>query len=142
MNKDVLNAALRLLGRRDHSEKELVNKLRQRKFNSADISPVIEHCLSEGWLDEARFCESYCRRRSDAGYGPQRIRAELSERGIDSYLIEQAFANNGIDWQQALIQCAERRFSAAPKSHEERAKQIRFLIYRGFSYDQVQNMYK
>ncbi|TAA47370.1 regulatory protein RecX [Corallincola spongiicola] len=131
---------MRLLARRDHSHQELANKLRQRRFSSSDIATVLDKCAEHGWLDEPRFCDSYIRRRSQQGYGPQRIRAELIQRGIDKTLISDALKLCSVDWQLVLSDCIQRRFDSLSAQREERAKQLRFLLYRGFNHDLIQQL--
>ena len=49
-------------------------------LSAHEIEHVIERCLQENWLNDARFAESYIRSRSSGGYGPLRIALELQQR--------------------------------------------------------------
>jgi len=45
-------------------------------------------------------------------------------------------------WKRELEQVRRKKFgSRTPKTFTERAKQARFLQYRGFALDQIQNMF-
>ncbi|MEK1906609.1 MAG: regulatory protein RecX, partial [Pseudomonas sp.] len=73
-----------------------------------------------------------------AGYGPLRIREELSQRGLLRPAIEQALAESGIDWSEQLRELWLRKFAGElPVDMRDKAKQGRFLAYRGFSQEQI-----
>src|SRR3546814_6475727 len=84
--------ALGLLVRREHSRKELANKLAARGVAREDAEAAVERMAAEGWQDDARFATSLARMRAGSGYGPIRIRAELGTHGLDEVVIVQAFA--------------------------------------------------
>ena len=63
---------------------------------------------------------------------------ELRERGVESEAIEQALGDTEMDWNHAAREARRRKFGLAPPAdYRERAKQARFLQYRGFSSDQI-----
>src|SRR5690606_25599647 len=53
--------ALGLLVRREHSRKELANKLVSRGVARGEAEAVVERMASEGWQDDARFAASLAR---------------------------------------------------------------------------------
>ena len=66
------------------------------------------------------------------------IRAELRQQGIPDERIEQELQASGTDWRQLAGEVRRRKFGPGlPKSLSERAKQARFLQYRGFDADQI-----
>ena len=78
----VRRAAMDLLARREHGRMELSRKLRSRGAPPDLIEPALEKLADEGLLSEARYLESFVRMRANAGYGPLRIREELTQRGL------------------------------------------------------------
>ncbi|MDJ0740803.1 MAG: regulatory protein RecX [Gammaproteobacteria bacterium] len=126
-------AALRLLAGREHSRHELTRKLRQRGHADAVIGGVLDDLQRCQLLSDERFCEAYVRQRVARGYGPLRLRAELTERGVADGLFERVLAEAGIDWQQRLEALAVRKFgSAAPADRRARDRRGRYLQQRGF----------
>lgn len=122
-----------LLARREHGRVELVRKLRQRGATEELIGPALDRLTQEGLLSEARYLESFIRYRAHSGYGPVRIRGELVQRGLVRAEIEQALAESGIDWAEQLEEVWQRKFAGRlPQDLRERAKQGRFLSYRGY----------
>jgi regulatory protein len=130
--------AIGLLARREHSRRELQQKLHQRGAAGEDIEQLLDVLQGEGLQSEQRFAESFVRSRIERGLGPQRIQAELRERGVDDELIGEALAGADVDWSQQAHQVRHKRFgSAPPEDAREQARQMRFLQYRGFNGEQI-----
>jgi regulatory protein len=67
-----------------------------------------------------------------------RIRVELREKGVAAEAIEAAIDHAATDWVQAAREARRRKFGLSPPGdYRERAKQARFLQYRGFSSEQI-----
>ena len=133
-------AALRLLGRREHSREELRRRLRRSGHPEALVERVLEALAREGLQDDRRFAEAYARSRRERGYGPLRVAVELRQRGVARELVERVLAEQGEEepWEAALERARRRRFGAAPpRPGAERARQARFLQQRGFPLEQV-----
>lgn len=130
----IRRTALDLLARREHSYAELLRKLRQRGAELSMIEVELDRLQQDDLLSDARFCEAYVHARSQRGYGPQRLREELRQRGVSERLIEQELHNGERDWA-ALAQAAfAKRFPEGVATDiKERARQQRFMQYRGFA---------
>jgi len=141
-DKSCLTAALRLLGRRDHSCFELSHKLKQRGFSDDTISPVIATCIEMKYLDDGRFCEGYTERLRRKGYGALRIVQKLKAARIDGSLIRKTIQRQCPeesqidDCRQAL---QKKLMSQTTTGHAEvfcerdRSRLFRFLQQRGFT---------
>lgn len=128
--------AVELLARREHSRLELERKLAARGFPDGVIAPVLDALEQSGVLAATRFTESFIRSRVAKGQGPVRIRAELAERGVADGA--ELLRGGDVDWLATARAVRLKRFGAAPpRDYRERAKQARFLQYRGFTADQV-----
>ncbi len=133
----VRRAAMDLLARREHGRVELARKLRLRGAPAELIDPALDRLADEGLLSEARYLESFVRMRANAGYGPLRIREELVQRGLERQAIEQALGDSGFDWRLQLHDVWSRKFGELPRDPRERARQGRFLSYRGYPLDMI-----
>ncbi|MCW3149092.1 recombination regulator RecX [Stutzerimonas stutzeri] len=134
----VRRVAMDLLARREHGRVELSRKLRQRGAADELIEEALDRLSSEGLLSESRYLESFVRSRANAGYGPLRIREELAQRGLPREAIEQAIRDSGFDWNEQLREVWRRKFAGQlPGDASERAKQGRFLSYRGYPLDLI-----
>ena len=131
-------SAVRILGRREHSQKELVRKLKQREYSEEVVEETLGWLGEHDLLNEQRFASEYARMRAGRGYGPQRILQELRERGIPEQEARDALDAVEQDWWEAAADVRRRKFGAAlPTELAEIAKQQRFLQYRGFSAEQA-----
>ena len=137
--RSVYNHALNLLARREHSRSELRFKLqRDETYQAEEIENALLRLTEAGLQSDSRFAESYVRYRSQRGMGAQRIRLELKERGVTSELIEQSLQEAEIDWFALAAEVRCKRFGErVPDDFKDRAKQQRFLQYRGFTHDQI-----
>ena len=125
--------ALGLLARREHSRREMLVKLECRGYESPVTEDVIDALIDEGLLSEQRFASGYISARADRGRGPRRLRAELQQRGVESSLIDAALDDADVDWAAVAARARRKRFGdGAPADLAERARQVRFLEYRGF----------
>ena len=135
---DVREAAIRLLGRREHSRRELGYKLGRRGFGWESVEQLLDELEAEGLLSDERFAEFFVRSRVDNGCGPLRIHAELRERGVEDGVIARQMAKIDADWCALAAQVRLKRFGeSVPEAFRERAKQMRFLQYRGFESEQI-----
>ena len=138
----VRRTAMDLLARREHGRVELTRKLRQRGALPEMIDTALDRLTEEGLLSESRYLESFVSYRSRSGYGPLRIREELSQRGLQRTDIELALRESGINWQEQLEDTWRRKFSGhLPIDARERAKQGRFLSYRGYSMEMISRLF-
>jgi regulatory protein len=131
-------AALELLARREHSRRELTRKLAARGFPDDVVTSVLEKLERTGALADARFTDSFVRSRVSKGQGPQRIRAELAQRGISDEEADGVLRAAEVDWLATIRAVRAKRFGAEPpRDYAERARQARFLQYRGFDSAQI-----
>lgn len=130
---DIRRAAMDLLARREHSRRELQQKLMQRFPDNPLVECEIERLCDEHLQSDERFTEVYLHSRARRLYGPQRIKAELRERGIADTVIVKVFKQTAIDWYANRQTLELNKFGHKPPSDlKEKAKRMRFLQYRGF----------
>ena len=136
--RTVRTAALACLARRDYGEAELGERLRSRGYPAGLVATVVAALAAEKLLSDERFVEQFVAMHAARGHGPVRVRAELRERGVEAPAIEAALEQSPADWIALARKARQRKFGAAvPGDFRERAKQARFLQYRGFSAEQI-----
>ena len=130
-------AAIALLARRDFASAELRAKLCSRGFEEAAAGQVITELAARGVLDDRRFAENYVIWHAGRGQGPIRIAAQLRRCGLPEGLVDAALAS-GPDWHALARRARRARFGREPPaSWADKARQARFLQYRGFSSDHI-----
>lgn len=126
-------AALKLLGVREHSRFELHRKLGRRFADDGVVDGVLTSLEQHGALSDRRFTETYIEQRQRKGYGPLKIRAELSARGIEPHLAAEMLDIDESDWSECLAGVALARFGRLPADDRKaHGKCGRFLEQRGF----------
>lgn len=128
--------ALRLLARREHTRQELDRKLLPHAGSSEDLKGLLAGLKQKNQLSEERFAEERARRLSRK-YGAARIRQDLKAKGVSKELIERVSPADELERARAIL---ERKYREPASSREERAKRMRFLQGRGFSFDIIRSL--
>lgn len=127
------------LARREYGQKELVKKLAGKGFDRGTAEQAIMRLTEDGLQSDQRFAESFVQSRINQGKGPVRIRLELAERGIGDAAIELAIEAANANWHALARDIRFRKFGREkPTDFKAKAKQMRFLQYRGFEPDHIQ----
>jgi regulatory protein len=136
--RTVRTAALALLAGRDFGRTELTRRLERRGYPSGVVAAVVDGLVAERLLSESRYVEQFIRQHAGRGHGPVRIRADLRERGVPDDEVEAGLAAAAEDWAALAREARRRRFGVSPPGdYPERARQARFLQYRGFTAEQI-----
>jgi regulatory protein len=130
-----------LLARREHSRFELTRKLREREFETDIIVTTLDKLEADNLLSDARFTEAYIKMRAGRGFGPVRIEQELLERGVSDSIIHDILKNQNWQWSKVIAHEQHKKYKCMPKDFTEKAKQSQFLYYRGFTPEQIKEVY-
>jgi len=134
----VRSVALALQSYREHGAKELEAKLTRKGYDSLTTAQVVDELKESGLVSDRRFAEAFVRSHAARGHGPIRIRYELRELGVATDLIASGLDSQDVDWGVLAGEVRRRKFGTkVPPTYPLRAKQMRFLQYRGFSTDQI-----
>lgn len=129
------------MARREHSRTELSRKLQQKGADTSNIDAVLDTLAKQGLQSDARFVENVIHYYRNRGYGPIYIRSTLIERGIREDMIEDLLNISDNTWLTAVKQVWQKKFkNTLPSDYKERAKQMRFLNYRGFTFEQINSV--
>ncbi|WP_394240111.1 recombination regulator RecX [Vibrio astriarenae] len=135
----VKDSAIHQLSRRDHGEFELAQKLKLKGYSEDEIAQAIAFCIEHRYLDDLRYAKSQVRQHVYKGHGARRIYQELKQKRVAEHTIEIALEEEGTDWFELAKSTAEKKFKGKKaQDQKEYAKQVRFLQYRGFDFDQIQ----
>jgi regulatory protein len=131
--------AVTLLARRDYSSGELTRKLEERGYLEHAVGPVVEELLASNKLNDERYSQNFVAYRARRGHGPARIRHQLKTSGLERSTIDEAVKGDEAPDFLALARTVRaRKFGPeVPNDRKERARQARFLQYRGFSTDHI-----
>jgi regulatory protein len=127
-----------LLARRDYSSGELTARLREQGYAASAVHSVVSDLQDQRFIDDARYAVNRVNYQAGRGHGPLRIRRDLADLDIDPERIQAAL--DAHDWVQQAREVRAHKFGAeAPADWREKARQARFLQYRGFSADHIRS---
>ena len=137
--KQARKKAMDYLARREYGHDELVQKLTTAGFDGEVAADAVQVLTDEGLQSDERYAGAFVQSRINQGKGPVRIRQELKERGLRGATVDDAFEAAGADWHALARDVRVRKFgSNLPGDFTEKARQMRFLQYRGFESGQIQ----
>ena len=121
--------------------------LGRQGFSSQQMTDIIASLVQERFVDDARFAGAYVRDKARfAKWGPAKIKYNLKMLGIEEGVIKDALEENGEMFvQDALRELAVRKWKSMKQETDvymKRAKLVRFLVGRGFSYSQIMEFMK
>jgi len=139
MKPSLKGRALRLLSQREHSRKELEQKLKPHEETPGELAEALDFLAAKDFINEKRVVESVVNRRSTK-LGAARVRQELMAKGLPADDIAEAVeAMRGTELERALV-FWRKKFGAPPSDASERGKQVRFLVSRGFAAEVVRRV--
>ncbi len=131
--------ALRLLSQREHSRHELERKLQAFEEAPGELTQALDFLQAKGFINEQRVVESLVNRRANK-LGASRVRQELQAKGLPAEAIAQAVQDLRNTELARAREVWRKKFGAEPQDSTERAKQIRFLVSRGFAPEVVRRV--
>mgnify|MGYP001223800816 FL=1 len=137
----IYNKSLDLLSRREHSRKEIKDKLRLRFDNNDLIQKVVSKLETNNLINEQRYAEAYTRSRKRKGFGPVKINHELLSKGIKDSISNQIISEEG-PWNEAAKKAFDKKFKNGPSNEiKETLKQKNFLQNRGFTHKEIESVF-
>ena len=137
----IYNKALDIISRREHSEKEIREKL-YKKFNDHKVSElVITSLIEKGLVNDHRFAEMYIIARKRKGFGPKKIAYELLAKGVSDDILSQALNEEG-GWRIAALNAFNKKYkNGIADNFKEMNKQKIFLQNRGFTFEEIDSVF-
>ena len=131
--------ALRLLSQREHSRIELERKLAQHEEVAGELAKALDELQARDFINDARAVESVVHRRANK-LGTARVKQELQAKGLSTEAMTEALEQlRGTELERAREVWA-RKFGEPATEPKERARQMRFLISRGFAAEVVRKV--
>ena len=133
--------ALRYLSMREHSRLELKRKLARHAEEGDDVEALLDFLEKNNWLSQERFAESLIHRKASR-YGNSRVVAELQSHGVNGEALAELKSELAESETARAVEVWRRKFGTVAQDAHERAKQMRFLMARGFSQRAVREALK
>lgn len=136
-----------LLEKRDYTEKQLRDKLREGYYPTEVIDFAIDKVKGYGFVDDYRYAMRFIE-CSISKKSKQRIKTDLFGKGIDKNIIDAAFeeleSDGVLQDEAALVREMLRKRHYYEKEHtmQENAKQFNYLMSKGFSISAIKSELK
>ncbi|WP_349929545.1 regulatory protein RecX [Acinetobacter sp. A1-4-2] len=128
--------AFAVLTRKEYSKADLIEKLALYAVDRDEVIKLVDELASENYQSDQRVAEMMLSSQKRKGKGPNRIKMALKSKKIDSSLIQDELKET--DWNEQAYQLKVKKFGLdVEKEPKLKAKQIRFLMYRGFEMDAI-----
>ena len=137
----IYNKALDLLSRREHSSKEIREKLLLRFDDNIIINSVITKLEENNLINNTRFAEAYVSSRKRKGFGPKKISFELLSKGVSESVANRIIDEEG-GWKRAAKLAFTKKFKNGLSSDVKNSlKQKSFLKNRGFGFKEIESVF-
>jgi len=138
---DIRFAAMNLLARREHTRRELCQKLQRRFPDPAQVNTEVQRLRDENLQSDERFAENFVVYRSGLGFGLMHIRQDMRQRGLSDAEIAEAVERAEISWASLAEKVYRKKFGeSSAEDIKARARRVRYMQYRGFSSDEYQHL--
>jgi regulatory protein len=131
--------ALRLLSQREHSRTELERKLAAHEEVPGELAQALDELQARDFINDGRVLESVVNRRA-AKLGGARIQQELVGKGLSGPEMAEALAQLKTTEFSRAQAVWQKKFGTPAPDPQTRARQMRFLISRGFSAEVVRRI--
>lgn len=131
--------ALRLLSQREHSRSELERKLAVHEEVPGELAQALDALQARDFINDGRAVDSLVNRRASK-LGAARIQQELSAKGLSGECVSEALTHLKASEFSRAQEVWRKKFGSPATSPEAWAKQMRFLITRGFSAEVVRRV--
>ena len=131
--------ALRLLSQREHSRAELERKLAPHAQEPGELTQALDELQARDFINDGRAIESVIHRRAGK-LGASRIKQELAAKGLSGEAVAEAMDQLKATELERAREVWRKKFGTPAQDAQERSKQIRFLISRGFTAEVVRRV--
>jgi regulatory protein len=121
---------------REHSEGEIRKKLHPYAENEEDLETVINQLKIKNFLSNERFSESLVHRKAQ-NFGNQLLAQELKKHDLEPEIISKHISDLKKSEPQRAYEVWLKKFGTIATEPKDLAKQIRFLVSRGFNQELV-----
>jgi regulatory protein len=117
----------------------LERKLAPHEEVPGELAKALDELQARDFINDGRAVDSMVNRRSGK-LGSTRIRQELAAKGLSGDAVAEAMAGLKDTEQSRALDVWRKKFGQAPQTPQERAKQMRFLLTRGFNAEVVRRV--
>ncbi len=136
------DTAVKYLSFKARTKNEVAAKLAEKDFTEDIIDKVIALLEKYNYIDDYSYAGSFLRDKFNInGFGTERIKYELKQRGISEEIIEKVVEENCFDEIKKAAELIEQKYGVYEFDIKERRKIEGFLLRRGFSFSTIKDAF-
>lgn len=143
VGKRAIKRAMHLLEKRDHTEGQLREKLKEGRYPDDLIEQAVAYVKSYHYIDDDRYARTFVRLNQEKK-SAARMKMDLLSKGVSAEIIERAIEEENETPPETLIQnlLDKKHFDANTAALKETAKMYQFLLRRGFRSCEIMHVLK
>lgn len=126
----------------DRCHQEVEQKMRDFLLIPEARDEILLFLMKENYLNEERFTRSYIRGKfSIKQWGRNKIRMQLKQKGISEKMMSQCWDEiDAADYARTLARLYQAYYEKQRnlKDYQKKIKTVRYLLSRGFEYEEIQ----
>jgi len=131
--------ALKILGSRTYSEKEMFKRLTDKGETQEDAGETVRWLVELGYINDFDYATLIVRHYSGKGYGVARIKDELYKRGIPRDMWDEKLAElDGDEIDDTALEFLKKKLRGSDDKDDLRRASAA-LVRRGYSYDDAKS---
>lgn len=125
-----------LLARRDFAKNELIERLQRYAADPDEAVALAEDMEAKNYVNDERVAKILFNSEVSKGRGPRKIAEVFKNKKLGMDSISEDLSTN--DWVKVAYELKVKKFGKEVATDpKERARQSRFLQYRGFGFDVI-----
>lgn len=133
------SSALKIIERSYKTEKEVIEKLKEKGYEDSAINKSIEFLKEYNFINDVNYAKAYIKDKLNS-VGSQKIKYILLQKGIAKEIIEEGLADlNKENEKNTAFNLAKKKLDIIRKKENDdykiSGKLYRYLISRGYEYD-------
>jgi len=134
--------ALDYLAMRDHSEKELYNKLIKR-FDEMTAQSAVERMRGLDYLDDGEFAKKYASELTRKKHASRReVQNKLMQKGISREIIDEVLPDSGEDETAQIRDLIQKKYTAKLETEDGRKSLFGTLMRKGFTARDIREVFR
>lgn len=132
----VLDKMAKYCAYQEHCVKDVKDKLKTYDITEEEKNKILDYLLDNRFVNDERFAKSFVRGKvNQSGWGMNKIRFHLIQKGIDKELIDEALGQTDEEtYRQRLIDIlkAKAKTVKAASDFEKKRKLAAYAMQKGF----------
>ncbi len=139
--QSALSKATKLISTRYKTQREVEKYLYEKGYVSQVVYFVLSKLIEYHYIDDERYANSYISAHKSK-YGRLMLKQQLLLKGVDEKIINNALNSEEFEQSTEIQNLAEKYMKNKEDTKENYQKLIRYLMNKGFDFDEIKRSLK